>query len=304
MDKKSKVNKLGHWVSAEGENIYKKSYLRAIDILPKPKSIFDIETSFGTVRVYEWSTEVTKRKTPVLLLPGRSSGTPMWFENLPDFLNERTVYSLDALGDCGMSIQKATLKNSEDQADWINQTLKKLNLNKVHIVGHSFGGWSAANFAGMYPEKLSSLSLLEPVFTFQWVKLSLLVKISIALLPFCPKKWANDTILAIGGSKQEDIDPNDPIYRMIADGTKYFKASLPQPNIIAAEQINKWNMPVYVAFAENSAVHDSNKAYEKAKKSVKDIKGEVWKNTTHSLPMEIPSIINSELLKFWNDNEV
>jgi pimeloyl-ACP methyl ester carboxylesterase len=34
----------------------------------------------------------------------------------------------------------------------------------VHLVGHSFGGWLAANYAVRDPERLASLSLLEPVF--------------------------------------------------------------------------------------------------------------------------------------------
>jgi pimeloyl-ACP methyl ester carboxylesterase len=303
MKKQSEVDQLGHWKSVEGENIYKNSYLKAMELLPKPNSFFDIETSFGTVRVYEWSTDETKKRTPLLLLPGRSSGTRMWFKNLPDFIQKRSVYSLDALGDSGMSVQTAILKNSDDQANWINQTLEQLNLNKVHIVGHSFGGWTAANFASRYPDKLATMSLLEPVFTFQGVKLSLLLRITLSLLPFWPKKWKDDTLLTIGGTKKENVDPKDPIYRMIADGVAYFKPNLPQPDKITVEDIKKWNMPVYVAFADNSALHDSKKACKKAKKYVKKIKAKVWPNTTHSLPMEISSQIDSELINFWDGEE-
>ena len=202
-----------------------------------------------------------------------------------------------------MSVQKTIIKNSADQADWIRQVLEQLNLNKVHIVGHSFGGWTAANFASKYPEKLMTMSLLEPVFTFQWVRLSLLIKISLSLLPFWPKRWADNTILAIGGTKREDIDPNDPMYRMIANGAQYYKSNLPQPDMISGENIKRWDMSVYVAFAENSVLHDSNKAYENAKNNIKDIRGKVWANTTHSLPMEIPSQIDSELIRFWNEND-
>ena len=297
------LNKIGHWVSVDGENSYKKYYQLAMKLLPEPVNIHDIVTSFGIVRVYEWSTDVTQERTPVLLLPGRSSGTPMWFKNLPDLLKERTVYSVDMLGDCGMSTQKAVLQNSDDQAEWLHQILDYLRLNKVHIVGHSFGGWAAANYASRYNQKIATMALLEPVFTFQWVRLSLLIKISFAMLPFWPKKWVEDTLLTIGGTRKEDIDPNDVMYRMIAEGKKHFKANLPQPVRISIEQIKSWNMPVYVAFGQNSTLHNSYKAYEIARSNINDLSGQVWPETTHSLPMEIPSLINAELLQFWNIQE-
>lgn len=37
-----------------------------------------------------------------------------------------------------------------------------LGLDKVHLVGHSFGGWLAAEFAAFFPERLSSLQLIAP----------------------------------------------------------------------------------------------------------------------------------------------
>jgi pimeloyl-ACP methyl ester carboxylesterase len=38
-----------------------------------------------------------------------------------------------------------------------------LGLDRFHLVGHSFGGWSAAEFAAFYPERLGSLTLVTPL---------------------------------------------------------------------------------------------------------------------------------------------
>ncbi|MFE3838794.1 alpha/beta fold hydrolase [Pseudogemmobacter sonorensis] len=40
--------------------------------------------------------------------------------------------------------------------------LDQLELEKVHLVGHSFGGWIAAEIAAFYPERLASLQLIAP----------------------------------------------------------------------------------------------------------------------------------------------
>lgn len=55
----------------------------------------------GIVHVYEWSAPETAETTPVVLIPGRSSGVPMWSANLPGFVETHRVLAFDALGDAG-----------------------------------------------------------------------------------------------------------------------------------------------------------------------------------------------------------
>ncbi|MET7770280.1 alpha/beta fold hydrolase [Nocardia sp. NPDC005366] len=140
-------NSIGHFRSPEGERAYKASYAKAMKLLPEPVKTYDIQTGFGTVRAYRFADDKHSVGAPIVLFPGRTSGTPMWAENLEDLAAERTVYALDALGDAGLSVQTRPIENSTDQAAWIEETLAGLGVDKAHIVGHSFGGWLAANFA-------------------------------------------------------------------------------------------------------------------------------------------------------------
>lgn len=43
----------------------------------------DVETTFGTVRAYAWLNPTPVGDVPVVLVPGRASGVPMWGEKLP-----------------------------------------------------------------------------------------------------------------------------------------------------------------------------------------------------------------------------
>ena len=107
---------VGHFRTKEGRRAYAASYAAAMGQLPTPTRSMDLETDFGTVRVYEFSSARTRRSVPVVLLPGRTSGAPMWEANLPGLAAERTVYALDALGDAGMSVQTRSIADSADQA--------------------------------------------------------------------------------------------------------------------------------------------------------------------------------------------
>ena len=71
-------------------------------------------------------------------------------------------------GDAGMSVQTAPLRDASDQAAWVEQTLERLGLDRVHTVGHSFGGATALAHARHHPGRLASTALIEPVFSFAW----------------------------------------------------------------------------------------------------------------------------------------
>jgi hypothetical protein len=65
----------------------------AMGQLPEPTWTMDLDTDFGTVRVYEFSSARTRRSTPIVLLPGRTSGVPMWEANLPDRATPKSTYT-------------------------------------------------------------------------------------------------------------------------------------------------------------------------------------------------------------------
>ena len=77
-----------------GERAYRAAYQHAMTLLPTPRSSLDPETTFGRVRVYEFgAASDDPAAIPVLLLPGRTSGVPMWAYNLPDLATARTTYA-------------------------------------------------------------------------------------------------------------------------------------------------------------------------------------------------------------------
>lgn len=265
---------LGYWRSPTGQNAYEKSYAEAMKQLPTPSKTLDISTDYGTVRVYEWATKQTSSATPIVLVPGYTSGVPMWESNLSDLMTKHPVYALDALGDCGMSVQTAAIKSAADQAAWLDQVIAHLGVEAIHLVGHSFGGWSAANYASRYPDKIASLSLLEPVFVFQRLSVWIILKSIPAAIPFLPKKWRDNLIKDIGGVT--DINLDDPIARMIVEGSEYYERKIPYPEQITPKHLQKWKMPVYVAMAADSSLHDSAKAVAVAQAHIQNLQAKNW----------------------------
>lgn len=292
---------VGRFRTPEGRLAYEASYAAAMQRLPRPSRTLDLRTSFGTVRAYEFAAAHARGATPIVLLPGRSSGVPMWADNLPGFAAERTVYALDALGDAGMSVQTRKLEGGADQAAWLDEALAGLEASKVHLVGHSFGGWSAANYAVRRSGRVATLTLVEPVFVFQGLRWRVYALSLPAALPFLPDSWRDRMLAEIGGASA--IDRADPVARMISDATEHYDAKLPLPERITEEQLRSLRMPVYAAIAARSAMHDGAAALAVAKAGVRDVRAELWPDATHSLPMEFPDRLDREVLDFMAAHE-
>ena len=266
-----------------------------MSLLPAPTATHDVETDFGTVRGYEWSSPQVTETVPVVLVPGRASGVPMWSANLPGFAEDHRVIAFDALGDAGLSAQSAPLGSFEHQALWMEQVLGELAPSGAHLVGHSFGGATAATCAHRFPDRLVSLSLLEPVLTFVYPPARLFGWAMLSSLPGLPDRVRNHALGRVGGV---EYDPNDDMAKMIAAGSKHFAASLPQPAPLNDEELQRLIMPTYVAIADHDSLAGGDAAADRARLLPRGTV-EVWSDTTHSLPMQAKDELAARLKSFW-----
>ncbi|MET7770281.1 alpha/beta hydrolase [Nocardia sp. NPDC005366] len=105
----------------------------------------------------------------------------------------------------------------------------------------------------------------------------------------------------IGGN--HEIDHADPIAQMIVDASHYYSIKLPTPDRITHAELQRLSMPVYVAMAEKSALHDPEAAVATAKTYVNDVSAKSWQGATHSLPMEFSQELDRDLLGFIADHD-
>lgn len=55
------------------------------------------------------------------------------------------------------------LRNFDDVILHYDEFLDKLELDRVHLIGYSVGGWMASEFATFFPRRLKSLTLIAPI---------------------------------------------------------------------------------------------------------------------------------------------
>lgn len=98
---------------------------------------------------------------PLLFLHGAGL-TRRWFPFYEELSKGADLVAPEHPG-FGDSELPDTMSDFTDLALHYADLLKALGLERVHLVGHSFGGWIAAAFASIYPEKVQRLTLIAPM---------------------------------------------------------------------------------------------------------------------------------------------
>ncbi|QVQ51550.1 alpha/beta hydrolase [Spiractinospora alimapuensis] len=285
---------VGHWTSAEGREAFLAHYDETFADMPSPDEALDIRTDYGLVRAYHFA-GTGDAEAPLVMLPGRSSASPVWGETLNPLLEIGDVYTIDLLGEPGLSIQDRPIASDEEQAEWLEQTLEGLPEDTFNVVGLSIGGWTAANLAVHTTDQLASMTLIDPVFVFDGMPLKTIFRSIPAASSWMPKSWRDGfNSYTAGGAPVED----EPVAEMIEAGMKHYALKLPQPTLIAEDQLADLDIPVLAILAGESVMHDSESAIATAERVLPNGTVQVYPDASHAVHGEYPEEVAADIAEF------
>ncbi len=145
--------------SLDGETKTWAAYENALSHWPVPYEELDLPTQFGTTHVIV-SGSITGK--PILLLRGQDSCAISWIYNIVNLSQAFRIYALDTIGDIGKSKPIHLPDSREDYASWMLNVFDQLDIEKADLVGLSYGGFLATNFALANPGRVNRIVLLSP----------------------------------------------------------------------------------------------------------------------------------------------
>jgi len=97
-------------------------------------------------------------KETLVLLHGFMENISIWSDLEKHLSKDFTLLKIDLPGH-GQSDILAEVHTMEMMAEEVKKVLDHQNLNKIHLLGHSMGGYVSLAFAEKFPEYLKSLTL-------------------------------------------------------------------------------------------------------------------------------------------------
>ena len=147
-----------YWTRAAERAVHER-YRRLLDTWNTEHREHRIPTSLG-------ETFVISAGNPglptVVLLPGSMATSAMWMRTLPALADRFHVLAVDIVGDAGFSAPSRPSMRSDAHARWLDDILEALVKGTTNLVGASFGGWLALDYAIRRPARVHRLVLLSP----------------------------------------------------------------------------------------------------------------------------------------------
>ncbi|SEH92553.1 Pimeloyl-ACP methyl ester carboxylesterase [Mycolicibacterium rutilum] len=289
--------RVGDFKSESARAHFLRVYRAALAELPAISETQDVPTSFGTVRVYRFTGPADG--APVVLLPGRNASTPMWRGNIGPLLTRRSVIGVDLLGEAGMSVQHDPITGPDDEAQWLDETLAGLGSHRVHLMGVSIGGWTAANYAVRRPGRAASLVLLDPVFTFAPITVKAVLASPALFVPGVPKAVRERVLRWISGGA--DLDTAETEATLIDAAATDYALRKAMPKMITDAQLRGLDIPVLALIAGRSVMHNPGKAAKRARETLRHGQIELWPDASHAINGEYAAEIAERAAAFWAD---
>ncbi|WP_149260319.1 alpha/beta fold hydrolase [Actinomadura sp. K4S16] len=285
--------RVGRFLSPDAERRFREAYSEGMRLLPEPAGVHDVGTAFGEVRVYRFG---SAPGVPLVLLHGTNGTTVSWEPNIEPLAQRRTVFSVDLLGEAGAGVQTAPIRNADDQAAWLDQTLEGLGLARAHLVGVSMGGWTACNLAVRRPQRVASATLLDPINTLARMPLGLILRTVPTLIPGL-SRWATPRFLRyIDGQGTDPLA--EPVGRVIDAAMRGYRKATPQPALFKDDSLRSLPMPVLAVVAGRSVIHDPATAQERARRLIPHVQAELWPEATHAISGQCADRVNERVLQF------
>ncbi len=282
----------------EGEAQYIAAYEATLSLWAIPYEFLELPTQWGRTHLIMCG---QKDGPPLVLLHGMHLSATMWFSNIAALSRNYRIYAVDTLGGVGRSVVVQPLKSRADLAGWLTEVLEGLGITQPHLLGHSYGGWLALNFALKASERIKRLILLAPLGLQPLVSQFWLRGLPALLFPrrsFITSfmKWMTVKGFAV----------NELFVEQFVLGVKNFR---PRPHIrvlpsvFTDDELQQIKAYTLLLIGGKEVIYDPEVAVNRAKQLIPNIEAEVVPNASHGLPLEQAELVNERILEFLTQEQ-
>lgn len=283
---------------------YHALYAERAKAWPVPSETRLIETPAGQTFV-----RISGRPTdpPLVLLPGSLGTSLTWIPNIAALSAHYRTYALDSIYDFGLSIRRRAIRKPEHLVAWLNEVLAVLvPQGQLRLVGLSYGGWLACQYAVQFPERVHKVVLLSPALTVLPAPASLILRSLLTLTPLPGYRrrfydWLLQDTVQSGEAGKASVDEAVADWAVAA---RCFGA-MPMVNltVLKDQELQDFKVPCLYLVGEHEKIYSAQKAVSRLNRVAPQIQTEIFSQAGHDLWFVQAPSVNSRMIEFFADPE-
>jgi pimeloyl-ACP methyl ester carboxylesterase len=291
-----------------GEAAYMAAYEATMRLWPVPYERTDIPSRFGRTHLVACG---PADAPPLVLLHCFDTSLTVWAYNIADLSRDHRVYAPDMMGQPGKSVPDRPIATRAEMAEWLTGLWDALGVGTADLVGYSYGGFAALNYAMRAPDRVGKLVLLAPAgglvrLKAQFVVRGLLNTLVPRLVPGLSGYTAGSILrwMAYRPNLRDEKTRRlfGPVREQFTLGTRYFRRGAIVPPIpYEDEELRGVQASTLLLIGRQEALYDPVAAVARAERLIPDIRAELIPCAGHELPISRPETVNGRVLEFLNE---
>jgi len=262
----------------------------------------DVSTRFGMTHV------VASRPpdAPVLVLLHAYFATAMsWYRAVGPLSASYRVLAVDVLGDANRSRPTRPITSLDDSVEWFTDLLDGLGAQSVHLVGNSFGGFIAVEYARRLPDRVESLALIGPAATFHGMRPfythMFAPKAAYLMMPWLPgqARAVDHAVDWMRAGLPRDQVWEDLFRSVMTHGRSGIRIF---PRVYTATELAQVRAPTLLILGDHERVYPPDKAAHAARRLMPGIEVQLVADAHHLTALAQPDRVSEVLLRFMADH--
>ncbi|MBV8934011.1 MAG: alpha/beta fold hydrolase [Kutzneria sp.] len=269
----------GIYSSTEGARLVRNRYQELLRRWPVPHDQMRVPTSQGETFVVACGPPMAP---PVVLLHGSMGNSARWLSEASILAHRLRLYSVDIIGEPGLSAPSRPPLDSDAYARWLEDVLGGLGVERASFVGESLGGWMALDYAIRRPGRVDRLALRCPggIGRQKWGVLP----VALLLLPFGRQGRRLSAEFAIGTRLSRD---NAEDLLLVS---RHFRPRGVLP-VFGDEALRRLTMPMTVILGARDRMLDSRQTRRRLSETVPSAAVTMLPDAGHLLPDQSEAIL-------------
>ena len=238
----------------------------------------------------------------LVLLHGAGTTSLMWSPNIEALSREYRTVAVDQVGEFGKSVCAKPVQTLQDLIAWLDELIGALEARgRVSLVGISYGGALAAQYALHFPERLEKVVLLAPGMTVLrppaefWLRLiALAIARQRGLRAFF--RWI------FADMARTDPQWMDSTIELLSLNMRSIQRhKTPIPPVLTDTEWGSLRPPTLFLAGENEVIYSAEKAVRRLKRVAPQVTAEIIPAAGHDLPFRQTAAVNKRILQFLKE---